>query len=112
MQNNDYFSKLKQKVNQNLEFLRYFFYHQECPDALSRIRPVTEMECELIQLNQNTAEKFIFESMEISGDERDPSRVFQTIFWNYCEFCLNQQEKPMSVKYFTATLKKHEKDWK
>lgn len=102
-----YFEKLRQEVKDNIEQLRYFFYHRNCCRDLQKTRPTSNKELELLDLNKNTADKFITEELILTGDPTDPSREYQTVYSQYENYCAVVKEKPTKTKYFSIHLKKY-----
>jgi len=72
---------------------------------LNSIRPTTEAELDLLEMNKSMEQKFIEERLRLRGDLTDESREFQAVYIKYDSFCKNNNKKPLSQQYFSQFLK-------
>ena len=85
----------------------YKNYHRNCCRDLQKTRSTSNKKLELLDLNKNTADKFITEELILTGDPTDPSREYQTVYSQYEIYCASVKEKPTKTKYFSIHLKKY-----
>jgi phage/plasmid-associated DNA primase len=103
--NRVYFKNLRKQVLDNIEYLREYFNNFEYIEDLNSIRPVTQAEKDLIELNMSITTRFIKEEMRLRGEEADESRKFNDIYQQYKVYCMDNSKKPLSDKYFSNFLK-------
>ena len=103
-QNSNYFGNLIKQVKENVEFLRYFFYTFEYVDNLNSIRPFTDAEKQMLELNLTHTERFIDNHMDLRGDKDDNTRKFSYVYALYSDYCRIEHKKPLSKSYFSASL--------
>jgi hypothetical protein len=97
--NNIFFRDLKLEVKENIEKIRYYFYKYKYIEDLNSIRPTTDAEKELMELNKSPVQEFLVEY-----DYKDiPLSI---VYEYYREFCKNNNYKSTSSKYFSTELKK------
>ena len=105
-QNNyDYFKKLRTEVKEHVEELRHFFYTFEYVDDLNSIRPKTEEEKDLVDLNKSAEQKFIETRLVLDGDATHFCRELTYIYSEYKKFCGEIQKKYLTSNYFAKMLK-------
>lgn len=107
-QNNyTYFKNLKKQIQDNIEVIRGFFYSFDFVDDLNSIRPMTNAELALLELNMNITEQFIEEEMEkyLQGELTCEMRKLDVIYSDYCLYCKNQQKKSLAKNYFSQFLR-------
>ena len=108
--NTKYFKSVKEEVKQNIEMIRGFFYNfKRCYD-LSEIRPITEEELKLRELNRPSQKVFIDEEIQqyLDCDKKDIERSFNNIYIEYLNFCNSENiKKPMAKNYFSMYLKEN-----
>lgn len=94
-----YFIDLKDWVNKNKEYIRYYFYHMEFTSTLEATRPTTEKEIELREFNKTPECRFL--------EEEEPTfpTPFRELYLSYCEFCKETGEKSQKAKFFSHHLK-------
>ena len=99
-----FFSLLEKQIKDNIEKLRFYFYHRNVCD-LSETRPITKKEKEVIDINLNITERFIKQQYFVKGKEDDNSRLYSNFINQYKEFCRENEEKASIPKYITPILK-------
>jgi energy-coupling factor transporter ATP-binding protein EcfA2 len=100
--NTEYFSKLYKEVKSNVEYLRYYFNTFNYTKDLNSIRPKTEAEQDVLELNLNFTEKFI---EELNLDFAHAIQL-NDIYIDYKEYIKENDAKKMDKRYFVAELKK------
>lgn len=105
----NYFINLKKEVSENIEYIRGFFYQFQYENNLNRIRPVTQAELDLRELNKPAIVQFIQEEIDkyVVGPCNNRSRKFNVVYECYEMFTKNLQKKPLSIKYFSLYLKEN-----
>jgi energy-coupling factor transporter ATP-binding protein EcfA2 len=103
--NNLYFKKLREEVALNIEFLRHYFYTFPFKDDLNSIRPTTNEELDVLELNRNPVDIFIEEGMRLRGFETNDTRKFSVVYNRYKDYCKDNNFKALSSKYFGSKLK-------
>jgi hypothetical protein len=103
--NENYFINVKKQVKENIEYIRGYLYNYKYEENLNKIRPITEEELELRELNMSMEEKFIKEELELEGEEDDDSRCLNTVYENYKRFCISNGKKSLSKPFFSIKIK-------
>ena len=100
--NTRYFSELKQQVLQHIKAIRHYFYTFDFNDDLNSIRPTTEAEAELREMNMSGDELFIRDALEIPEEGRE----FQGVYQHYKAFCMENGKRYYKDAYFSAMLRR------
>jgi len=103
--NMQYFSKMKKEFIDNIEEIRGYFYKYKYTHNLALIRPITEEELVLVELNKTPVDMFIDE-MRLSIEQTSHDRILAFQFQLFLDFCKNNKYKDTSKKYFSAQLNK------
>jgi hypothetical protein len=103
--NMEYFSKMKKEFLDNLQELRSYYYKYKYIDNLALIRPITEEELVLVELNKTPIDMFIDE-MKMKADKMSETRLLSYQFQIFLNYCKENKYKDTSKKYFSAQLKK------
>lgn len=105
MNNWNYFKKVLEELIENIKKVRYYFYNYDYVDDLNSIRPTTQTELELLELNMNSVDKFIENGLVLDGDDNDECRILTNIYDNYKQFCnINQIKIVTNINYFSQYL--------
>jgi energy-coupling factor transporter ATP-binding protein EcfA2/ribosomal protein L31E len=100
-----YFKKMIDELIENIKKVRYYFYNYDYVDDLNSIRPKTQAEIELLNLNKTSVDKFIEDGFILDGEEDDERRILTNIYNDYKEFCHNNQiDKIKKINYFSQSL--------
>ncbi len=105
----NYFVNVKKEVRENIEYIRGFFYKFQYEVNLNKIRPVTQAELNLRELNKKSEEHFVDEEIDkyVTGANNNSDRKFMTVYDYYEMYAKNLQKKPLSIKYFSLYLKEN-----
>lgn len=103
--NMEYFSKMKKEFLDNIEEIRGYYYTYKYTHNLALIRPITDEELELVELNKTPVDMFIDE-MNLPVGEKANQRLLSHQFECFIDFCKTNKYKDTSKKYFSAQLKK------
>ena len=102
--NYEYFGRLRKEVIENIEFIRYYFYKFEFIDDLNSIRPTTEAEIAIRNLNKTSLESFVEEDLVLKGIKTSASRRANVVYEKYKDYCRVNNYKPTPQKYFRGEL--------
>lgn len=106
-QNNSlFFNKLRKEVNENLEYIRYYFYKYDFINDLNSIRPTTKAEINILNLNKTPLQLFVNESLVLYGLPTAYNRKSSFVYEKYKEFCKDNSYKIISHKYFRGELER------
>lgn len=103
--NMEYFSKMKKEFLDNIEEIRGYYYKYNYTHNLALIRPITDEELVLVELNKTPVDMFIDE-MNLPVGEKANQRLLSHQFECFIDFCKTNKYKDTSKKYFSAQLKK------
>lgn len=102
-QNAIYFIEMKKQVLQNLEGLRWYFKNLPIVNNLNSIRPTTNKELELLELNKSSAEKFIEKELDLETENR-----LMTVYTHYKIFSSQKGIRSfLDERYFVCCLKSY-----
>lgn len=104
--NGDYFSRLRKEVNENIEYIRHFFFTFKFVNDLNSIRPTTKAELTVKNLNRTSVEFFIEECLVLKGPKTHSSRKSSYIYEQYLAFCRQTNSKVTGHKYFRPEVEK------
>jgi len=104
--NMKYFGDMKKEFLHNIEELRRFYYNFEHVDNLPLIRPITDEELVLVELNRSPIDLFIDTELKMSSKSMHISRLLNNQFNCFLQYCTDYKYKNTSMKYFSAQLKK------
>jgi len=100
-----YFKKMIEELIENIEKVRYYFYNYEYVDDLNSIRPTTQAELDLRDLNKSSVKKFIENVLVLDGEEDDESREINYLYKMYIEYCNENYIKvDKKINYFSQSL--------
>jgi len=95
-----YFGELVDYINENIEYIRYYFFNlTKKPVKLQSIRPTTQKELELLELNKHNVLRFCEEEIE---DILKECNDFNHVYDMYKRYCINIGEKSISRNYFIS----------
>lgn len=107
LQDVDFFRRLDQEINDNVEELRGFFYDYPCVHHLNSIRVTTDAELQLLELNKSGIEKFL-EDYQMDEEDMDENGLPQQIMYRqFLDFCREEHLKTIDIRYFGQYLKKY-----
>jgi hypothetical protein len=95
----NFFRMLRREIDLNIEKLRGFFYNYEFKEDLNSIRPKTDAESELLEINKN--------SIELFNDTIDKSNYMDTLdnlYSQYSFFCSFNKYKTLNKSYFSKMI--------
>ena len=99
-----YFTELFNEINENIEQIRYYFFNYSYENNLNNIRPTTDAELDLIDLNKTSIQRFIEDEIK-NLLKQDTSLDF--IYNEYKNFCSNNgYKKPTNSSYVSKELHK------
>lgn len=101
----EYFKRLRHSCNEQIEELRHFFYNYSFVDDLNSIRPKTEEEMDLVELNKSPEQKFIEQRLVLDLEPTHHCRTIEYIYDEYKQFCIEIKRKSLSKEYFSKMLK-------
>jgi hypothetical protein len=100
-----YFKNMIAELVENIKKVRYYFYNYEYVDDLNSIRPITEAELELLELNKSSVDKFIENGLVLEGEEDDECRKLTYIYDMYRRYCNDNYLKiDKNINYFSQAL--------
>ena len=108
--NYEYFGRYRKEIIENIEFIRYYFCKIDFIDDLNRIRPTTEAEIAIRNLNKSSLETFVEQELLLKGIKTAPSRRSNVVYEKYKEYCRINNYKPtpqseleliLNVKFYT-----------
>lgn len=105
MNNYKYFKRLREEVMEHIEELRWYFYTFEYEDDLNSIRPKTDEEMDLVELNKSAEQKFVEEKLILEGGETHWCRELAYVYGQYREYCDSIQKKRLPITYFSKMMK-------
>ena len=103
--NTNYFLNLRKEVNENIEYIRGYLKTFRYEYNLNNIRPTTQEELDLRELNMGMEDKFIRDVLQLEGLEDDASRMLDDIYNNYRQYCLRNNKKNLSYPLFSKKMK-------
>ena len=106
---NDYnfFRILRKEVLTNIEKIRGYFYNYEYKEDLNSIRPITEAENELLEINKNPIEMFI-DTLNTKEYKQEYVRTIDEVYIEYSLYCAEGKYKALNKSYFSKMVQKIE----
>ena len=105
--NRQMFVNLRNEFNENVEYIRQFFYDYKFNDDLNSIRPTTTSEIQVRNLNKTSCEMFVEEALYLSGNRTNNCRKSTFVFDTYKLYCKENNYKATSHKYFRREMEKN-----
>ena len=103
--NNNYFTNLRKEVNENIEYIRGYLKSYKFEYNLHGIRPITQEELDLRELNMPMEDKFIRDELLLEGAEDNDTRILDDIYNNYKQYCMRNSKKYLTKPLFSKRLK-------
>ena len=100
----EYFVPLRKEINEKIEEIRYFFNTFEFIDDINSIRPLTQAEKQLRELNEDITERFIKEALILNGPKTDSKRLLKNVYTIYTDYCKEESKKPLPKNFFKVKL--------
>jgi hypothetical protein len=114
--NREFYSRMRKEINDNIKLIRYFFDMFDYIDDLNSIRPTTQIELEMRQLNKNSFELFMDELEDIDEYDKDIFTVIirgieyirlDELYKVYRDFCSDSGNKPFKIETFSSKLQEN-----
>ena len=106
--NTEFFHNLRKEFNDNLEDIRGYFFNFKYTKDLNSIRPITEAEKQLLEINRHPVELFLEEDTdEYSYEGHTQSNELGGIYVRYVWFCKENQFKILNKVYFSKYINKN-----
>mgnify|MGYP001571527123 CR=1 FL=1 len=103
----DFFKKLREEINTNIEDIRGFFIHREYDFFTNKHIPTTNCLDDLVDLNKPSIDKFIDNILPDYVNKSPSCRLLKDVYndyVNYHHYELNEKTKVLTLKYFKADI--------
>ena len=101
-----FFNKLRKEAEDNIVYLRHYFNTFDYTEDLNSIRPTTEAEIGIQQINKSPIELFVEDELVLKGDTNDPYRRSSYIYEFYKDFCFTKGYKKVNEKIFKVEMER------